>query len=456
MILVVALTLATSVVIVSRVLLTRVDSRMAEEITHEGEKLRAFATTALDPITGSAYRSVDALLAAYLRSNIPNTNETFFSVVDGRAAHRTPYPPPARLDLDPALVRRVAGAGEPTSMTIESSAGPVLLGVFPIRLLGDPRPAALAVGQFARGPRQEAWEVIRILIVVSLLALLAAALVSWFVAGRVLAPIRLVRRTAHQITESDLSRRIEVTGADDVAALATTFNDMLDRLQSAFATQRQFLGDAGHELRTPLTVIRGHLELMDEDPDERRETLALVIDEIERMNRLVDDLTVLAQQDEPDFLRPAPMNPAHVVIESVAKARPLGDRRWIVDEACDVEVFADEHRLTQALMQLISNAVAHTSDGDLIGVGAALDRSRLLLWVRDDGSGIAEADVDRIFDRFVRGTSDGSRPGRGLGLSIVASIARAHGGRVRLENHPGQGATFTLDLPARGALEPLT
>lgn len=456
MILVVALTLTTSVVIVSRVLLTRVDSRMAEEITHEGEKLRAFATTALDPTTGVAYRSVDDLLAAYLRTNIPNANETFFSVVDGRAAHRSPYPPPARLDLDAALVRRVAAAGEPISMTIESNAGPVVLGVFPLRLVGDSRPAALAVGQFARGPQQEAWDVIRILIVVSLLALLAAALVSWFVAGRVLAPIRLVRRTAQQISESDFSRRIEVSGTDDVAALAATFNDMLDRLQSAFATQRQFLNDAGHELRTPLTVIRGHLELMDEDPDERRETLAIVIDEIERMNRLVDDLTVLAQTDEPDFLHPGPVNPAHVVIEAVAKARALGDRRWVVDEACDAQVLADDHRLTQALMQLITNAVAHTSDGDLIGVGAALDGDRLLLWVRDRGSGIAETDVDRIFDRFVRGTNDGSSPGRGLGLSIVESIARAHGGRVRLENHPGQGATFTLDLPVRSALEPVT
>ncbi len=98
--------------------------------------------------------------------------------------------------------------------------------------------------------------------VASILALVGAALAAWFIAGRVLSPVRLVRETADSITETDLRRRIEVVGQDDVAAVASTFNRMLDRLETAFTTQRQFVDDAGHELRTPITVVRGHLEMM--------------------------------------------------------------------------------------------------------------------------------------------------------------------------------------------------
>jgi signal transduction histidine kinase len=134
----------------------------------------------------------------------------------------------------------------------------------------------------------------------------------------------------------------------------------------------------------------------------------------------------------------------------VAKARLLTTaRRWAVAAVADATIVADGQRLTQALMQLATNAVQHTAEGDRIAIGSAVRDGRVLLWVQDSGEGIAPADQERIFDRFTRGAGTGRTEGAGLGLAIVASIAAAHGGSVRVDSLPGAGATFTLDLPAR-------
>ncbi len=444
-----ALALAGSVAIVAAVLFSRADARVADELSHEAAKLRAHVTTALDPRTGGGYTDVDALLSAYLRTNVPDSDETFFTVVAGVASHRSPYPPRARLDRDAALVKRAAAATVPEHWQAESSAGPVQVAAIPVVLPADGRQATFVIAKFTADERRHAWESTWIVAGVGGLALLLATIANWFVAGHILAPIRQVRATAQSISESDLSGRIEVRGTDDVAALAGTVNAMLDRLESAFVGQREFLHDVGHELRTPLTIMRGHLELMGDDPVEQAATLGLVIDEIERMDRLVGDLTILAQADEPGFVTVARVHPADLVAEVIAKARALGDRRWMIDHVADTEFLGDEQRLTQALMQLISNAVDHTAPGQTIAIGSLIEDGRLRLWVRDEGTGIRRADLDRIFDRRARGKGERRASGSGLGLSIVTSIAHAHDGTVDLASSPGAGATFTLDLPLR-------
>ena len=136
---------------------------------------------------------------------------------------------------------------------------------------------------------------------------------------------------------------------------------MLDRLESAFVGQRQFLDDAGHELQTPLTVLRGHLELLDVgDPEEIAETRELLLDEVDRMARLVGELILLAKSDRPDFVTPRPVDLTALTVDTLAKARGLGDRTWTLDETASVTVPVDEQRLTQALLQLCDNAVKHT------------------------------------------------------------------------------------------------
>ena len=457
MMLLVALALTAELVIAARVLTERAEAELDQELVHEGDKLRDYAGRAVDPATGEPYREVRGLLASYLAEAVPDDDETLFSLVDGRPAHRARGEPLTRLDTNKQFVASIAGVSQPKAGTVTSAAGPARYAVFPVRLQGDPVTAALVVVEFAAPVRQRVASRIQVLAVVSFVALALAGLASWLVAGRVLAPIRTLRRTAEAIRGADLDQRISVTGTDDVAALAHTFNNMLDRLQSAFAGQREFLDDASHELRTPITVIRGHLELISQNPEERARTLALVLDELQRMNRLVDDLTLLAQAERPDFLHLAEVDVTDLVMEVLAKASALGQRHWEVSDVTEQAVRADGQRLTQALMQLAANAVRHTQPEGRISIGAGVVADRLHLSVTDTGSGIAPEDRAHIFDRFNRAGDRGDRgrrgEGAGLGLSIVASIAHAHGGRVLLDSTPGTGSTFTLDLPLIPAVD---
>jgi len=452
MLLLVGLALSVSVAATWIILVDRLDDRIDRELEQEAAKLRAFSTTAVDPATGQAYRQVDALLARHLQRNLPDRHETFFSLVQGVPDRRSPGSlPPARLDDDRAFVAMATAADRPRAGTAETAAGEVRYAVLPVRLSSDSRPGALVVVEFRDVERAEVDQLVRVLAGVGVVALLLAAIAGWLVAGRVLAPVRLVRQTAEQISATDLSRRITVNGDDDLAALARTFNTMLDRLESAFATQRHFLDDAGHELRTPITIVRGHLELMGEDPADRADTVSLVTDELDRMARIVDDLMVLARAGRPDFLTPDEVLVADLVLDTVAKARVLGDRHWTVGAAPDVVVVADSQLLVQALLQLATNAVQHTGPGDRIEVGAAAHAGSLRLWVADSGVGVDPADLERIFDRFARGGGDRSARsgGAGLGLAIVRAIAEAHGGTITVDSTPSGGATFTLVLPAR-------
>lgn len=441
MLLLVALAVGSAIVVARSALHAQLDERLEGELHQEVEKFRDFARD---------YRGapdVAALLTDYLRQKVPDENETFFSIVDGRAHRRTAGDAPARLDADRPLVERLASARVPAYGWADTSAGRVRYTVSPVRIAADPRRAQLVAVQFRDRELVDIDRAMHLLILVGVGALIGAAGLGWVIAGRVLAPVREVRIAAEAIDESDLTRRIAVHGNDDVAQLARTFNRMLDRLHGAFTAQRRFLDDAGHELRTPITVIRGHLELLGDDPVERSRTRALVMSELDRMKRIVDDLLLLAKAERPDFLRWADVELAELTVELVATARVLGERSWRIDAIGEGTIRADGERLTQALMQLIDNAVAHTGEGDVIAVGSAVDAHGARLWVRDTGPGIPVDQHRRIFERFGRAEPRSGRDGTGLGLAIVASIARAHGGDVRVDSAVGDGATFTLHIP---------
>jgi signal transduction histidine kinase len=258
--------------------------------------------------------------------------------------------------------------------------------------------------------------------------------------------VQAVTETARSLSESDLSRRIPVESTDEVGRLAATFNDMLDRLERAFATQRQFVDDAGHELRTPITIVRGHLELLEEDPEQRRETLALVLDELDRMSRMVNELLELAKAEQPDFLAPERVDLETLTTELHAKASGLPGT-WLLEQSGHGQIVADRQRLTQALMQLAENAVRYAGSEQPIAIGSSLTDREARVWVSDRGPGIDSDEQQRIFDRFTRGKS-GDREGAGLGLAIVKAIAEGHGGRVEIYSRPGGGSTFTIVVPA--------
>jgi signal transduction histidine kinase len=477
---VLALAVTAVVFLTWQVLSARSDSAADSELTHEATKFRAYAGSDTAARLGTPERILDY----WLQTNLPDTSEAFFTIVDGKAYHRDRGSPPARLDTDLAFVQRIGSATTPQYGWVDSTAGKVRYGVMPVQVGTQPVRAQLVVLEFRDLLAQPLEDATKALALIGVVTLAMAAGACWIVAGRVLAPIRAVRTTAEQIGASDLRRRIDVVGNDDVAQLARTFNTMLDRLEVAFVTQREFVDNAGHELRTPITVIRGHLELMSDDPQDRAETRALVLDELARMNRMVDDLLVLAKSGRPDFLKLEEVNPTELVIEVIAKARPLADRTWRVDETADTTIVADGRRLTQALMQLVSNAVRHTGPDDRIAVGARVHDSEdrtfarslgpelatqgaapgddavgdcpagahVHLWVSDSGPGVAAGDRDRIFERFARGNDQGRTDGAGLGLAIVRSIAQAHGGDVRLVDDGSPGARFELVLPLTPAL----
>jgi signal transduction histidine kinase len=278
--------------------------------------------------------------------------------------------------------------------------------------------------------------------------LVVAALLAWLLARRLLAPVSKLTEAARNATESDLAQRIPTTsGRDEVAELARTFNAMLDRLEAAFGSQRRFLNDAGHELRMPLAVVMGHLELVTDDPEDRRQTMELVKDELGRMDRIVDELLTLAKAERPDFLWLEPIQTDALLEEVLDKVRPLAKRDWRFEGTSSEPIVADRQRLVQAVMNLVDNAIRATREHDTIAFGAAADGDHVRVWVRDTGPGIELEHRERIFDRFARGPDEPRGDGgSGLGLAIVRAIAEAHRGRIELDSSDF-GSTFTLVLP---------
>lgn len=450
-----ALALALSFFAVRTILLVRLDERIERELQQEVEELRTLATGD-DPETGEPFRdNVDRILQVFLRRNLPARYETFVTYLDGQPYLRSSNEPPLRLDHDDALTGRWATLTVPELSTVQRpEVGSITYHAVPLVIDGEAR-AVFVSAWFRDLEAAEINEVVQVAGGLGILVLLFASAIVWNVTGRVLQPVREVAATARAITDTDLSRRINAAGADEVGQLAATFNAMLDRLEGAFAAQRQFVDDAGHELRTPITIIRGHLELLEYgDAAEREQTVALVLDELDRMHRLVNDLLLLAKFQRPDFLRVESVDLAPFMQETFDKAIALGDRRWKLEAVADAAVLADRQRLTQAVVQLAQNAVQHTETGDAVTLGSAIEQGTLRLWVRDTGPGIAEADRERIFERFARAEASArGHEGAGLGLAIVEAIARAHDGSVAVESAPGQGATFTIRLPTR-SVEP--
>ena len=429
-----------------RVLIDELHAEVDRSLIQEMEEVRVLAA-GRDPATGQPFGgNVAAVFDTFLRRNIPGEGETLLTFVDGEPYKATSGP--YRLGRDRDLVRRWGNLTTTERGEISTPAGPVRYLAVPLADADRTR-GVFVVANFLRQETDEIERAIRVGAAVYGAVLLAAAAVAWFVAGRVLAPVREVTHAAKEISETDLTRRISVPASnDEIAELARTFNAMLERLDTAFANQREFLDDAGHELRTPITVIRGHLEVEGDDPGERQATRAIVLDELSRMGRMVDDLLVLARAQQPDFLRRERVDLDLLTAELVAKAAALGDREWRRVATGHGVIVADRQRLTQAVMNLFDNAVRHTHPGSVIELGSALVDGEVHIWVHDDGPGVPRAEQERIFRRFAR-THDGQRQAgtAGLGLAIVTTIAEAHAGRVELSSAPGQGATFTIVMP---------
>ena len=357
---------------------------------------------------------------------------------------------PYDLDGDPALVARWATLASSDRGEVQTPAGRVEYLAVPL-LDGGRTLGVFVAAIFAERAQTDANAAVRAVGGVGIALLLLGTLLAWRLADRVIRPVTELTDTARAISETDLSARIPAQGRDQVAQLAVTFNEMLDRLERAFSAQRRFVDDAGHELRTPITIVRGHLELLEDDPADREASLALVVDELDRMTRIVEDLLLLAKHDQPDFLKLGLVDVAVLTDEIYAKVAALAPRAWVLEHVGSGEIVADRQRLTQAVMQLVENAVRHGGEAEPIRIGSRVVDGEARFWVCDHGPGIPVDEQRAIFERFHRLVGPRRSEGAGLGLAIVNAIAEAHDGRVELTSAPGEGSCFEIVLPQRTA-----
>jgi heavy metal sensor kinase len=325
--------------------------------------------------------------------------------------------------------------------------------------VGDHRPGTTRVVVVATSLEEVDRSVARLellLLVAGPAALLAAGLGGWLLARRALLPVSRMTQEAAEIGVHRLDERIEVPGtADEVARLATTLNDMLDRLQRGAEERRRFVADASHELRTPLAVMATELDVSLRSAElsaDAKEVLASAREEVGRMSRVVEDLLTLARIDEGRLeLARRPVSLPAVAGDVVGKLSTFAAERGIVVrvEGGAAVVRGDPERLEQVLTNLVENAVKYSPDGTTVLVRTWGNGSEAGLSVSDAGPGIPAAAVPRVFDRFYRVDAARSRAegGSGLGLAICREIVEAHGGRIWVESAPGKGSTFSLLLP---------
>lgn len=437
-------------------LISSTNARMNEALRVEIEEFSAITAPGVNPRTGEPFAGVDEVVREAIAYNIARPNEKFLGYVDGQYRTQSRQEPgtPEVLAGDDAFAQLVASVTEPSEGRYEHpELGEVRYLAIPVTLSGDDSRGVIVAAYLGDVERAEAADAARLMLVVGFGTVLGAAGAAWLLAGRILRPLRDVVDTARRISDSDLSQRIPYRGGgerDELTALVDTVNGMLDRVEGGVAAQRRFIDDAGHELRTPITIVRGHLEVVDTaDPADVTSTVALVDDELERMNRMVSDLLLLAHSEQPSFLRPEPVDVGQLTGEAFEKLSRLAQRRFELQAAAPVVATLDAQRITQALIALADNACRFTAPGGWIGVGSQLHGGFLRFWVSDSGPGVGPEDRDRIFERFARGErSRQHSEGAGLGLSIVRAIAVAHGGDVLLDSVAGRGATFTVAIPA--------
>jgi len=322
----------------------------------------------------------------------------------------------------------------------------------------------VVAGQSTAFPLDQLAGIRAFLVIAAIVALIVVAIVSWLVAGRAVRPLVTLAQTTEAIgATGDLNKRLALGRShDEVGRLTTSFNAMIERLQSAqadlaeaLAMQQRFVADASHELRTPLSTIRTNAEFLhgrpDAAPGDRAEAIADVASEAERMSKLVDGLLVLARADAGVAFERRPIDLRAVATEEARRARPAGRPR---DETSGVSITADgaalvsgdPEALGRAIRVLLDNAFRHGRPP--VGIAITTADRRVALEVRDAGPGLPRGSEERVFDRFYRADPSRSGDGTGLGLSIARAIVEAHGGTIRAVVAADGGAVMRIELPA--------
>jgi len=349
------------------------------------------------------------------------------------------------------------------------------------------KPAMLQNGQVAGylllgvplDPNNQLRRLIFSLVIGNLITLAIALSGGFWLAERAMRPVHTISKTAQQISETDLHKRLHLPGKDELAELGNTFDAMLNRLQGAFERQRQFTADASHELRTPLTIINletGRGLSARRTPDEYERILGTIQTENQLMIRLVNNLLALSRMDAGQMkLKSEPLDLRDLVGEVIERMEPVATTQGVSLISGDLEktqITGDRSTLIQMLTNLIENAIKYSktvvNPEVHVSTGTFDEAGRKFAWVQvqDNGVGIAAEHLGQIFDRFYKVDASRSRDeradeyknlpessGTGLGLAIAQWIARAHHGEIKVESAVGKGSTFEVILPASIATE---
>lgn len=320
-----------------------------------------------------------------------------------------------------------------------------------------------------QGPMHDTVENLRMIyLLVGPFAIFWLCLGCWFLADRLLAPVVEITEAAQKITADKLGQRLPIPSKrDEMARMASVLNQMLERLENSFRRIRQFSADASHELRTPLTILRGETEVTlrwAKTPEEFRDMLRSNMEEIDRMERIIESLLTLAKSEIGEVtLEVKKLSLSDLLQELYLQGKILAEPKQItvaleLQVSEEVRLRGDELRLRQLFLNLISNGIKYTPEGGSVTISLAIQDDSALIDIRDTGIGIPDSDLPRIFDRFYRVDKARNRMdgGSGLGLAIVKWIVEAHGGQIEVTSEPGAGSTFSVRLPLAGPLNQKT
>ncbi|MBI2456865.1 MAG: HAMP domain-containing protein [candidate division NC10 bacterium] len=416
----------------------------------------------------------------------PRFTDRFYQFLDpdGRLDPRWPRFGGEPLHVSPKALKNAAEGYATFETRPGNERSPVRVLTFPVMQRGR-MVNVLQVGMSLEGLSMARQHFLWTLAALVPLALALAGTGGWLLARRALRPVDQMTTTARRIEAEHLGKRLDGAEVDDeLGRLARTLNEMLARLEAAFAQVRRFSADASHELRTPLTVIKGEIEVAlrsPRDSEEYQRVLASALEEVESMTRLVDDLLLLSRVDAGALRWEAePVELDRLVEEAAKEGEILGRGKQVQMKILGLEpliVRGDGQRLKQLLRNLVDNGVKYTPPGGRVAlslrrvewsnrrmvdsakpvdqltsrpIDSAVEWAEIA--VQDTGIGIPPEALPRIFDRFYRVDPARSREigGAGLGLCIAQTIAEAHGGRIDVESTPGAGSTFTLRLPLSG------
>lgn len=428
----------------------------------------------LSPIPPSLSNLVLSGTWAAMIQLIPNESGYTLSYV-GEATIPDPNTSLKALTWDNAIN---TGNAEVQTTTVNGKPARVLLAPFDPLQTGHVS-AIVVVGQSDESLHKTIDLLTQVLLLAGGIGMVASALIGWLVAGQALAPIGRIIRTADQIAlnqnDVSLSKRLPVpASSDELALLALTFNNMLERLEAAFAAQQRFVADASHELRTPLTAMRGNVDVLLRQlrsgraipPEVLEESLDDVHREGDRMGRLITDLLTLARTDASGLGARTAMVPVQLEVvaqeafrtgQALARGQDL-----VLDIRKPVVVIGEADKLTQVAIILLENAIRHTPEGGTITLtldeapASGDDPAAATISVEDSGEGITAEHLPHLFERFYRveGARSRASGGTGLGLSIALSIVREHEGWIDVESGPGLGTVFTISIPLPPAMPP--